>query len=560
MEIEISHLRKKFCILSSLISLFVIAAMLLILNLLMTMLSQKELKTASDMVVQTANTGLKDIDTENISLKNTEITDSGDYVILRDPQLIESITLNGSISCTDASAEWYCAGGGIYFDMTDEHGNSRYIHKDYKFNQGNTSININFSDNSDFKCNGQFIQADISQASRNKFLISKVWWANSSTSNDDENVYLKIESIDIHYKENVSPLASRNFKTVYRSFTDIYDSNVPQMLNNFSSFYCIEDKEGNIIEINSGNLTEIIPSEKIESFIGSKNNFEMNGFKYSHITEKSEAYTIHIFIYSLQAKKNSRQLLIISVMSGGFIFIILLMLIYLISGRAIKPIHEGYKKQKQFISNAGHELKTPITVITATTELIEKKNGPDRHISCIQAQSKKMSVLVNELLSLSNLSDYEKITNTFRPFSMSKTIRNTVLYFESLAFEEHKNIVSDIQENIDYTGIPEKIDELTGILLENAMKYSDKNSQIHISLHSEKNVITLRCQNSCSGFSQESLPYIFDRFYRCDKSHSGQKEGYGLGLSIAKEIVSVHNGNIRAEYKEGQFVIFIDFS
>lgn len=171
-----------------------------------------------------------------------------------------------------------------------------------------------------------------------------------------------------------------------------------------------------------------------------------------------------------------------------------------------------------------------------------------------------MSVLVNELLSLSNLSDYEKITNTFRPFSMSKTIRNTVLYFESLAFEEHKNIVSDIQENIDYTGIPEKIDELTGILLENALKYSDKNSKIHISLHSEKNVITLRCQNSCSGFSQESLPYIFDRFYRCDKSHSGQKEGYGLGLSIAKEIVSVHNGNIRAEYKEGQFVIFIDFS
>ncbi len=560
MEIEIRHLRKKFCILSSLISFFVIAAMLLILNLLMMLLGQKELKTASDMVVQTANAGLSDIDTENIALQDTEITDSGDHIILRDPQLIESITLHGNISCTDASAEWYCAGGGIYFDMIDEQGNSLYVHKEYKFNQGNTDISINFTDNSDFKCNGQPIKADVSNASRDRFLVSAVWWAHSSTSNkqESENVTLNIDSLDIHYKENVSPLASRNFKTLNRNFNDIYPSGAPQILNNFSCFYCIEDQEGNIIEINSGNLTEKLPSNKTDALVGAGNNFKLNGFSYSHITAESGAYIIHTFIYNLHSRKNSRQLLVISIMSGGIIFIFLLILIYLISGKAIKPIREGYEKQKQFISNAGHELKTPITVIMATTELMEKKNGSDRHIGCIKAQSKKMSVLVNEMLSLSRLSDYEKTTKESKLFNMSNIVRNAALYFETLAFEEHKSIVSDIQENIDYFGNAEKIDELTGILLENALKYSDDNSQIQLSLHSEKGIITLCCQNPCSEFSQESLPYLFDRFYRCDKSHSGKKEGYGLGLSIAKEITAVHNGNIRADYKNKQFIITIE--
>jgi len=560
METEIRHLRKKFCILSSLISFFVIAAMLLILNLLMMILGQKELKSASNMVVQAANTGLSNIDTENIALQDTEITDSGDHVIPRDPQLIESITLHGNITCTDASAEWYCAGGGIYFDMIDEQGNSQYVHKDYKFNQGNTDISINFTDNSDFKCNGQPIEADVSNAARDRFLVSAVWWALSSSSgeNEKDNVTLKIDSVDIHYKENVSPLASRNFKTLDRNFNDIYPSGAPQVLNNFSCFYCIMDNEGNIIEINSGNLTEKLPTDKADELVGCGNNFELNGCSYSHITEKSGAYIIHTFIYSLHSKKNSRQLLIISIMSGGIIFIFLLFLIYLISGKAIKPIQEGYEKQKQFISNAGHELKTPITVIMATTELMEKKNGSDRHISCIQAQSQKMSVLLNEMLSLSRLSDYEKTSKGFKLFSMSNVVRNAALYFESLSFEAHKSIVSDIQEHIDYFGSPEKIDELTGILLENALKYSDDNSQIQLSLHSEKDVITLCCQNPCSEFSQESLPYLFERFYRCDKSHSGKKEGYGLGLSIAKEITAVHNGNIRAEYREDKFIITIE--
>ena len=154
-----------------------------------------------------------------------------------------------------------------------------------------------------------------------------------------------------------------------------------------------------------------------------------------------------------------------------------------------RQIRESYEKQKEFISNASHELKMPITVITATTELMEKKNGSDRLLNCIQVQSEKMSRLVNEMLVLTRLSNYEKQSVDFKQFDISRTVGNAVLYFESRAFEENKRICSDIQENLMYTGSQDKIDELTGILLDNALKYSDESSDIKISLHMELSLI-----------------------------------------------------------------------
>ncbi|MDE6103031.1 MAG: HAMP domain-containing histidine kinase [Oscillospiraceae bacterium] len=563
MDKEIKHLRKKFFILSSSIAFVIIFIMLLVLNVLMHMTYQNELKTATDMVTQTACSNVMDINTEVIYLKDTETNDNGDHIILRDPGLIKSITLNGEITCTDINAEWYCAGGGIYFEFIDEHDNAKYIHKEYKFNQGNTKITVDFTNNSDFICDDKPIVTDISKASQDRFWISIVWWAISSNSQNTNNpdVKLNIDSIEIQYTENISAASSQSFEIQKRDFKDIYLSGTPQTLSNFSCFYFITDKKDNLVEINEGNISRKVSEEDIDSYIKNtyKSDFMIDNIKYTHHLTETDYFKIHVFIHSTQAEKNSRQLLLMSVLSGSSVFVLLLILIYIISGRAVKPISESYKKQKEFISNASHELKTPITVITATSELMEKKNGSDRLVNCIKIQSQKMSRLVNDMLTFSRLSNHEKQSDDFKKFDMSNVVRNTALYFESRAFEERKQIISNIQENISFTGNQNKIDELIGILLDNALKYSDENSQIKLNLYSEKENIILTCQNQCMNFNTDDIPFLFERFYRGDKSHSKETEGFGLGLSIAKEIVLLHKGNITVNYKNKIVYFHIKF-
>lgn len=553
MDKEIKSLRKKFFIFSSSIAFVIIFIMLLVLNILMHMSYQNELKTATDMVTQTAYSNVMDINTEVIYLKDTETNDNGDHIILRDPGLIKSVTLNGEITCTDKNAEWYCAGGGIYFEFIDEHDNAKYIHKEYKFNQGNTKITVDFTNSTDFICDDKPIVTDISKASQDRFWISIVWWSMSSSSSSTNNpdVKLNIDSIEIQYTENISAASSKSFEIQKRDFKDIYLSGTPQTLSNFSCFYFITDKKDNLVEINEGNISRKVSEEGIDSYIKNtyKSDFMIDNIKYTHHLTETDYCKIHVFIHSTQAEKNSRQLLLMSVLSGSSVFVLLIILIYFVSGKAVKPISESYKKQKEFISNASHELKTPITVITATSELMEKKNGSDRLVNCIKIQSQKMSRLVNEMLTFSRLSNHEKQPDDFKKFDMSNVVRNTALYFESRAFEERKQIISNIQENISFIGNQNKIDELVGILLDNALKYSDENSQIKLNLYSEKENIILTCQNHCMNFNTDDIPFLFERFYRGDKSHSKETEGFGLGLSIAKEIVLLHKGSITVNYK-----------
>lgn len=553
MDKEIKSLRKKFFIFSSSIAFVIIFIMLLVLNILMHMSYQNELKTATDMVTQTAYSNVMDINTEVIYLKDTETNDNGDHIILRDPGLIKSVTLNGEITCTDKNAEWYCAGGGIYFEFIDEHDNAKYIHKEYKFNQGNTKITVDFTNSTDFIYDNKPIVTDISKASQDRFWISIVWWSMSSSSSSTNNpdVKLNIDSIEIQYTENISAASSKSFEIQKRDFKDIYLSGTPQTLSNFSCFYFITDKKNNLVEINEGNISRKVSEEGIDSYIKNtyKSDFMIDNIKYTHHLTETDYCKIHVFIHSTQAEKNSRQLLLMSVLSGSSVFVLLIILIYFVSGKAVKPISESYKKQKEFISNASHELKTPITVITATSELMEKKNGSDRLVNCIKIQSQKMSRLVNEMLTFSRLSNHEKQPDDFKKFDMSNVVRNTALYFESRAFEERKQIISNIQENISFIGNQNKIDELVGILLDNALKYSDENSQIKLNLYSEKENIILTCQNHCMNFNTDDIPFLFERFYRGDKSHSKETEGFGLGLSIAKEIVLLHKGSITVNYK-----------
>lgn len=562
MDKEIKHLRNKFFMLSSAISFIVIFVMMVILNVLMNLSYKNELKTASDMLVHTAFSNAADTTSELINIKEMKVNEQGNFVIYRDPTTIKKIVLNGTITCKDKTAEWYSAGGGIFFEHFDKNdGFMKYINKEYKFKDDETKVTIDFTDNSDFYYNGQPIQTDISEVSQKCFYISEVWWASISTSDSigpDEDVTLMLESVEIHYLDNISIATLDNYAISYRDLGGIYPEGIPDTLNSCSCFYFICDKQGNLIEINNGNITaEFSPEKASELLQSEKNEFIINKKKYKYNVSKNDKFVVHYFISNTHTQQNTRRLILISALSGGGAFIIVLILIYFTSGKAVSPISESYRRQKEFISNASHELKTPITVISATMGLMQKKNGKDRLIDCVFAQTKKMTGLVNEMLSLSRLSSTEKIYSDFSSFDISKTIENAVLYFESRAFEEHRKITADIQPNLFYTGNESKIDELASILTDNALKYSDENSEIKISLNQIKDKIVITFENPCNEFDTDNIPHLFERFYRGDKSHSKKKEGFGLGLSIAKEIIEIHNSKINTDYKDGLVVFTV---
>lgn len=560
MQKEIKHLRKKFFILSVSVSFAVIFIMLFILNFLMQMSAQTDTEIAADMVIQTAYANVPGVGSETISLKNVQRNPDGNIPILRDPSTIESITLSGEMFCSDENELWYSGGGGIYFGLPNESGDVKYINKEYKFNRDNTKITVDFIDNSNFMIDGENVETDIAFVSKDAFYISPVWWTASSRGLNPDNVSLELYSIEIQYLKNRTTPYYENHQAIRRSFNDLFSDGLPQALSNTKCFYCITDDKGNYVEINSGNLSEKVKETKIMEYVSAKSDtINIGDISYNRFTKATNGLKVYAFVHNSQWEQNRQTLIWVSVISGGGMLILVTLLIYFVSGRAVKPISESMKKQKKFISNVSHELKTPITVISATTELMERKNGADTLAECIRAQTEKMAKLVNEMLTLTRLSEAQKQTSDFRQFDISEMMKKSVLYFEALAFEEEKKIKADIDEKIEFVGMPEKIDNLIGILLDNAIKYSDEKSVIGISLKKERDNAVIICKNPCSDFDEKGKNMLFERFYRGDESHSGEKEGFGLGLSIAKEITDLHGGKIQADYKNGNVIFKVNF-
>ena len=234
--------------------------------------------------------------------------------------------------------------------------------------------------------------------------------------------------------------------------------------------------------------------------------------------------------------------------------------IYL-TNKTIKPIKESFEKQKEFIANASHELKTPLTIIRTNTSLVlsnssETVGSQSKWLNYINNQIERMSKLIDEMLSLAKL-DTGKELEEFIVFDISKLINNVLLTFEAVLFENNIELSSNIEEDITIKGDRESIKKVFIILLDNAIKYTNKNGKIDVELNKDKNKIKLKIKNTGEGIKKEDLDKIFERFYRLDTSRARDTGGYGLGLSIAKSIVESHNGKIYAESNIGKDTTFI---
>ena len=243
----------------------------------------------------------------------------------------------------------------------------------------------------------------------------------------------------------------------------------------------------------------------------------------------------------------------VAIIVGSLIFVFIFS--YYLSRWAIKPVKTALENQRRFISDASHELKTPLAVISANADVLESEIGSNKWLSNIKNQAEDMSSLVFDLLDLAKI-DEKTDELVFSEFDLSNVVLSKALEFECTAFESGKTFEQNITDGLKYKGNEESIKHLVTILIDNAIKHSDEKGIIRVTLTSSGNKKILQVYNTGNGIRNSEKDRIFDRFYRSDESRSKSTGGYGLGLSIAKAITDAHGGTISVDGEEGSWIDF----
>ncbi len=230
--------------------------------------------------------------------------------------------------------------------------------------------------------------------------------------------------------------------------------------------------------------------------------------------------------------------------------LLLSLLAALLIREMVKPVEDAFTRQKQFISDASHELKTPLAVISANAEVLEQEIGKNEHLEYIRSEVRRTDSLVRNLLALARMDRNDAGTDMKR-FDLSHAVLDVTLPFESTVYEAGKTLEIDVPDGIDCLGNEEMIKQLTVILLSNALKYSDPGGRIEVNLKTKGKQREIRVFNTGEPIEPDNRERIFDRFWRADPAHGRDTGGHGLGLAIARSIVEKHKGRITVDSPEG---------
>ncbi len=274
-----------------------------------------------------------------------------------------------------------------------------------------------------------------------------------------------------------------------------------------------------------------------------------DNYKYL-ITTKGEEKLV-IFVDMNSDIQTARNFFLISLLVAFGSLVVVTVLVAVFSKRAIRPAAENMERQKRFIVDAGHEIKTPLAIISANTEVIEMLDGGNEWLESIKHQTKRLSDLVQRLLKLAKMEDEVIQEMVVTEFNISDAVADTAEPFITLAKSKNKDIELDIAEGLRFTGDEASVRELVSILTENAVKYAEENTTIKISLSRHGRETHLSVFNKGEPISEKSLERLFDRFYREDSSRTRETGGSGIGLSIARSIVTAHKGSISAKNTDG---------
>ncbi len=331
---------------------------------------------------------------------------------------------------------------------------------------------------------------------------------------------------------------------------------IPKTLGSIDFFAIMADNNGKYMATLNNDDIEKETAQKYISAIINRNISKGMLNNYQFYTTKKHNGTLMVFTDKSSEIDVLKNLKRITMIVGLISIVILSAAAYFLSKKSIAPIKTAFEKQKQFVSDASHELKTPLTVISTNADVLEGEIGENRWLSYIKSQTERMSILVNDLLNLTRL---ENNTTEFirTDFDMSKAIENTALPFECQAFEQNKKFIIDVDDNIMINGSERHIKQMAAIFIDNALKYSNDGGTVKVMLKKQGDKKIFSVYNTGQGIKEEDKQKIFERFFRSDESRNRSTGGYGLGLAIAKSIIDKHKFKVNVLNQEGKSICFV---
>lgn len=272
-------------------------------------------------------------------------------------------------------------------------------------------------------------------------------------------------------------------------------------------------------------------------------------YRFGVFQEEDGGSTLIVLDCFLQLQSANHMLRITGLVFLACVLIVFALLLVL-SRRAIRPFVENLERQRQFVTDASHELKTPLAILSADLGLLEDACGPDRWLESAKAQIVRLDRLIRNLVELARTEETVR-EEAVEVFDLGEIARAGADTFQPLAEADGKTLAAKIGENLRIRGVPDNFFRLFSILLDNAVKYCDAGGTIRLTVSQRGRNVCIDLSNPCAGVNPAQLPRYFDRFYRADSSRARATGGYGIGLSTAKAIVTRHHGRIAARYSGG---------
>ena len=335
----------------------------------------------------------------------------------------------------------------------------------------------------------------------------------------------------------------------------------PEAENAFASlsnYYVVKLTQDDEVEDWQSDRSDLYTDEQVQEIsrlaVASGKTFGRIGTQYYLLCENASDRSLLVLDERLEIL-NAQRAARFTMITAGIACLLLCILAWFLISAMVRPVEDAFERQRQFVWDAGHELKTPLAVIGSNAQVLQDEIGQNEYLGYILSEIHRSDDLLKNLLTLARM-DRGSVQPQLKKMDLSQAVLAVTLPFESSAFEEEKQLEVNVPEGIYCIGDEQMLQQLTVILLSNALKYSCKQGKIIVTLTEKRKGCELSISNEGPGIEAQDLKKIFDRFYRADTSHNREVEGFGLGLSIAKQITDAHHGTIRVKSEPDKETVF----
>ena len=354
------------------------------------------------------------------------------------------------------------------------------------------------------------------------------------------------------------------FPSVSKATSELGNTVSVDTLFQYRYFSAVIDKDGNITSLNSSSISDLT-DEQVESYLTKINksgdrsgDFRYNNHTYSYlVTDESDDSKLIVVLDSTNQVEENMTLLHLSLWMSGVSFVFFVLMVSIFSGRVIEPFIRNYERQRRFITNAGHELKTPLAIISANNELVEMMNGESEWTKSTNDQVERLTGLINSLVAMARLEEQPEVVLTDLNFSAIS--EDAAEDFKGPVIKDGKQFVMEIQPDIHVKAEEKSLFELVTLLVDNANKYCDAGGTVSVKLSKANRLSKARLEISNTYAEGKNVDYskFFERFYREDESHNNKKSGYGIGLSMAQTMVKLFKGRISVSYSRDTITFLV---